>query len=296
MKYPFKKTLMTLALLAFTATAVMAQVYPGDINRLKGLILNAASITATTGTITTLNATTETVTTQNGTTYNVGKSGTAGTMNIFPATAANGIFKLLAVNNTGPFNSTISNSNIGQATVYSLPDAGAATANILVSSGAQTVTGAYTFGAGSSIVSKTSTSATDINPPFDNRVLGNPVVKYVYGSCTVAAVNAGTCIPLALATGRTISVMNFDIVAAGSAATCTGIKLEDTNGTPVVIATLAAATLTSGAHNVPLTATLGVGFGAGSGLTVSQGVQILVNGSACTTTTAFQYAISYTVQ
>ncbi len=290
------KSLLTLALVAVTLTAAIAQVSPGDINRLQGLNLHAATLTATTGTITTLNSTTETVTTQNGTTYNVGKSGTAGTLNIFPSTAVNGIFKLLAVNNTGPFNTTISNSNIGQATVYSLPDAGAATANIMVSSGAQSVTGAYTFGAGSSIVSKTSTSATDINPPFDNRILGNPVVKYVYGSCSVASVNASTCVPLALVSGRTISVMNFDIVAAGSAATCTGIKLEDTNGTPVVIATLAAATLTSGAHNVPLTATLGVGFGAGSGLTVSQGVQIAVNGSGCTTTTAFQYAITYTVQ
>lgn len=285
------KTLLALAFVVFAATAAIAQVSPGDINRLKGLVINAKSVV-----VTTLTVTTENTTTSNTTTQNLGKSGTAGTLNIFPATAANGIFKLLAVNNTGPFNSTISNTNIGQSTVYSLPDPGAATANLLVSSGAQSVTGAYTFGAASSIVSKSTTGTTDINPPFDNRILGNPVIKYVYGSCTVAAVNAGTCIPLALATGRTIYVTNFDIVAAGSAATCTGIKLEDTNGTPVVIATLAAATLTSGAHNVPLTATLGVGFGAGSGLTVSQGVQILVNGSGCTTTTAFQYAITYTVQ
>jgi hypothetical protein len=140
------------------------------------------------------------------------------------------------------------------------------------------------------------TGTVDISPTFSTALNANPEIKYAYGTCTVAAVNGGTCIPLALAAGRTISVMNFDIVATGSAATCTGVKLEDTNGTPVVIATLSAATLTSGAHNVPLTATLGVGFGAGSGLTTSQGVQILVNGSACTTTTAFQYAISYAVQ
>lgn len=161
-----------------------------------------------------------------------------------------------------------------------------------------TASSTATFGAGSSIVAKTSTSATDINPPFDNRILGNPVVKYVYGSCTVAAVNAGTCIPLALGTGRTISVLNYDIVAAGSAATCTGILLEDTTGSPVVVSTIAAAALTSGTHNFPGIANnvLGVGFGAGSGLTASQGVQIKVNGSGCTTTTAFQYAITYTVQ
>lgn len=280
------KTLLALAFVIFAATTAIAEVSPGDINRLQGLIINAKSVTATT----------ETVVTQNGTTYNAGKSGTAGTLNIFPSTAANGSFVLNGTNNSNNFASTLTNSAVGQATKYTLPDPGAATANILLSAGTQTLTGAYTFGAGSSIVSKTSTSTSDIDPPFGTAILGNPVEKYAYGSCTVAAVNAGTCIPLALATGRTISVMNFDIVATGSAATCTGVKLEDTNGTPVVIATLAAATLTSGAHNVPLTATLGVGFGAGSGLTVSQGVQIAVNGSGCTTTTAFQYAISYTVQ
>lgn len=197
-----KKTLKNLALgivlLAFTATAVMAQVSPGDINRLKGLIINAKTIVTTTLTATTLT---------------LSGSGTA-----------------------------------------------------------------------------------DISPAFSTSILGNPVVKYAYGSCTVAAVNGGTCIPLTGVTARTISVLYFDIVAAGSAATCTGVKLEDTNGTPVVISTLAAATLTSGAHNIPLTATLGVGFGAGSGLTAAKGVQILVNGSGCTTTTAFQYAITYTVQ
>jgi len=161
---------------------------------------------------------------------------------------------------------------------------------------AQAWTGVNTYGASSNIVSKTSTSSTDINPPFDNRILGNPVVKLVYGSCTVSAVNAGTCKPLAGVASRTISVINFDIVAAGSAATCTGVLLEDDNGTPVVVATLAAATLTSGAHNIPVIATLGVGFGAGSGLTAAKGVQIIVNGSNCTTTTAFEYAITYTVQ
>lgn len=136
----------------------------------------------------------------------------------------------------------------------------------------------------------------DFGVPFSTGITANPVTYTAYGTCTVAAVNGGTCIPLAATTGRNITVTFFDIVATGSAATCTGVKLEDTNGTPVVIATLAAATLTSGAHNIPLTGTLGVGFGAGSGLTAAAGVQILVNGSACTTTTAFTYMINYTIQ
>lgn len=298
------KSLLAAALLCLSVGAAYAQVSPGDINRLKGLIINAKTATVTTLTATTSNVTTENVTTSTTTTQNIGSSGTAGTINIFPATAANGKFILNATNNSGAFNSTLTNSNIGQSTTYSLPDPGAATANILTDAGTQTITGTKTYtgtltiGAAGTFNSKTSTSVTDINPPFDNRILGNPVVKYVYGSCSVAAVNGGTCVPLALVSGRTISVMGYDIVAAGSAATCTGVLLEDTNGTPVVISTIAAAGLTSGAHNIPGIANnvLGVGFGGGSGLTASQGVQIKVNGSNCTTTTAFQYAISYTVQ
>lgn len=141
----FKKFLAVAVMLAFSATAVMAQVSPGDINRLKGLVLNATTATVTTGTITTLSGTTETYTTQNGTTYNVGKSGTAGVFNLFPATAANGVFKLSAVNNAGAFNSTISNKNIGQATVYSLPDVGGATTDFVTTTGTQSVTGVKTF-------------------------------------------------------------------------------------------------------------------------------------------------------
>ena len=153
------------------------------------------------------------------------------------------------------------------------------------------VTGVTTATGG--LVSKVT---NDFGVPFSTGITANPITYTAYGTCTVAAVNGGTCIPLAANTGRNITVTFFDIVATGSAATCTGIKLEDTNGTPVVIATLAAATLTSGAHNIPLTGTLGVGFGAGSGITAAAGVQILVNGSDCTTTTVFTYMINYTIQ
>lgn len=140
-----------------------------------------------------------------------------------------------------------------------------------------------------------STSTTDISPAYSATALGNPVLKATYGTCTVAAVNAGTCTILTGVASRVIEITNFDIIAVGSAATCTGVLLEDTNGTPVVASTLAAATLTNGAHNVPLTATLGVGFGAGTGLTSGAGVQLKVNGSGCTTTTAFQYMVSYAI-
>lgn len=196
--------------------------------------------------------------------------------------ATNKVSKILSTGNTsaGAFNGTV-----GATT----PGTGAFTT--LSASGTLTVTGVDTENGG--VVSKVT---NDLSPTYSTGITANPVSLTTVGTCTVAAVNAGTCIPLVGVAARTISVTHFDIVATGSAATCTGVLLEDTNGTPVVVATLAAATLTSGAHNVPLAATLGVGFGAGSGLTVAKGVQIIVNGSGCTTTTSFKYAITYNLQ
>jgi len=69
----------------------------------------------------------------------------AGSVTIYPATTANGYLALTPINNTGNFISTISNSNIGQSTTYSLPDPGAATTTIMCLAGAQTVTGQKTF-------------------------------------------------------------------------------------------------------------------------------------------------------
>ncbi len=83
---------------------------------------------ATLGGVTPNIATTATTVSAN-TTANVGKSaGGAGTLNVYPTTTANGKLVISAINNTGNFTSTLTNSNIGQATVYSLPETGAATA------------------------------------------------------------------------------------------------------------------------------------------------------------------------
>lgn len=171
----FKKFVAALVILAFTSNIAMAYVTPGDLNRLRGLAMTLVSATITTLTSTTATITTVNSTTQSATTQNIGASGTAGTLNIFPTTAANGILKLLAVNNSGAFNSTISNSNIGQATVYSLPDAGAATANFVVDTATQTVT------------NKTMTA-----PVINNPVVTGPAPVACGSTCTLGAANKGT--------------------------------------------------------------------------------------------------------
>lgn len=74
-----------------------------------------------------------------------GLSGTAGTLSSFPATATKGSLIIAAVANTGNTTTTISNAAMAQASVISIPDPGAATANFLLN------TGANAMAAGSSI-------------------------------------------------------------------------------------------------------------------------------------------------
>ena len=72
----------------------------------------------------------------NGGNIQAGLSGTAGYLASFPSTALKGSLRLTAVANTGDTLVTVSNAAHGQATVYSIPDVGAATGGILVSTSA----------------------------------------------------------------------------------------------------------------------------------------------------------------
>lgn len=68
----------------------------------------------------------------NGGNIQAGLSGTAGYLASFPATASKGSLEVVAVANTGNTITTISNAAMGQASVVSIPDPGAATANFAV--------------------------------------------------------------------------------------------------------------------------------------------------------------------
>lgn len=83
-----------------------------------GSITASTSITATAGNITS------------------GSSGDAGTFIAFPATAANGTMIIAAGDAGGAFNTTITSGTIGQSTVYTVPDIGAATGGVVVSTAA----------------------------------------------------------------------------------------------------------------------------------------------------------------
>lgn len=78
----------------------------------------------------------------NGGNIQAGLSGTAGYLASFPSALAKGSLRIVAVANTNDTLVTISNALHGQASVYSIPDSGASTANFIISklSGTQHIT------------------------------------------------------------------------------------------------------------------------------------------------------------
>jgi len=68
-----------------------------------------------------------------------GSSGDAGTFISFPATGSNGTLILAAGNAGGAFNTTIASGTIGQSSVITIPDPGAATSKFVLQDGSNTV-------------------------------------------------------------------------------------------------------------------------------------------------------------
>lgn len=62
-----------------------------------------------------------------------GASGTAGTVEVFPTTAAKGKLSITCTDQTGDTTVTLTAGAMGQATAVTIPDPGAATANVVVS-------------------------------------------------------------------------------------------------------------------------------------------------------------------
>lgn len=86
-----------------------------------GTVVASGAITSTAGNITS------------------GSSGDAGTFIAFPSSAANGTLILQAINAGGAFNTTIASGTIGQSSVITIPDPGAATSKFVLQDGVNTV-------------------------------------------------------------------------------------------------------------------------------------------------------------
>lgn len=112
--------------------AAFASVTPGTVAASKGVVVDAnkdVSLFRNVG-VTNLDA---------------GASGTAGTVDVFPTTAAKGKLAITKADNTNNDTTTIAVAAQGQASTITVPDPGAATANFLLSEGAQSVVGAMTL-------------------------------------------------------------------------------------------------------------------------------------------------------
>ncbi len=117
---------------------VLDAVTPGTATASKAVVLGASKDIAT---ITSATITTLTAPTVNATNVDAGASGTAGTVDVFPATAAKGKVALTAADSAGDTTTTIVNASQAAARTYTIPDAGAS-ASFVMTEGAQTVAGA----------------------------------------------------------------------------------------------------------------------------------------------------------
>ncbi len=194
-----------------------------------GSLTASTSITATAGPITS------------------GSSGDAGSFISFPATAANGTFIFEALNAGGAFNTTFRNSTMGQSSVVSLPDPGAATANVLLDTGTANILAmqqfvgiksVLTFGTGTwtttriaqgNYVSRhtagdeTSIIAVDLTPEI--RVAASKGFRldsfdYIYSITTLAMdAHSATLDRIAYANNVAVSVTSIPITATLATAT-----------------------------------------------------------------------------
>ena len=125
-----------------------------------------------------------------------GASGTAGTLTAYPATAANGTFIFQAINAGGAFNTTIASGTMGQSTVYTVPDIGASTGGVVVSTGAvrmKSVAGAAAAGgaAAQSFTDAFCTSGSNVIGNWNTQANAVSVLKIVPGNGSFVVTSSG---------------------------------------------------------------------------------------------------------
>ena len=138
-------------------------------------------------------------------------------------------------------------------------------------------------------------TGTDDNKAFFNgTVESNKVVQTIVNTATLAEINAGKTLVTGIA-GKTITVVGFDATVAGTFTTTTSVDLEDTNGTPVAIATAAVAALTDGAVLDSTTANVTMGAGFLGTLTAGEGIAVTNTGTAAAGGTSITYKVDYII-
>lgn len=131
-----------------------------------------------------------------------------------------------------------------------------------------------------------------IKVPSVSGAAGNPNVKTISVTASLAQINAGLVL-IPGVTGEKITPLNYVARVNGNFASGTSVELEDTNGTPVAVTTIAEAGLTNGAVLLPSSGNTTLGAGFAAPLTSGAGLQVVNNGSAQTGGTSIQFTITY---
>lgn len=125
-------------------------------------------------------------------------------------------------------------------------------------------------------------------------VFGSRIVQTALVTATLAEINAGKTLIAAIA-GRSITILDYKAKVTGAFTTTTAVLVQDTTGTPVVIATNAVAALTDG--NILNEKTTNVTMGAGylTALAAGKGVVVANSGSAAAGGTSITFRIQYSI-
>lgn len=160
------------------------------------------------------------------TNLDAGASATAGSVDVFPTTAAKGKLSITAADSAGDTTTTIVNASQAAARTYTIPDAGAS-ASFVMTAGAQSIGGVKTFD--SVLITKAAVSATG-NDTTQTATVTTQAGIITTGALTTAA-NAATSV-----------VLTLSGLVAGSIVQVSGAG--GTNTTPVYIQSAVATTNT----------------------------------------------------
>lgn len=125
-------------------------------------------------------------------------------------------------------------------------------------------------------------------------IFGQDPVLHFHATATLAQINADLTL-LAGVSGRTIRIVDFSARVSGTFTTCTTVDVQDTNGTPVVIQSIAAAAILDGSVLKDGTANVTRGVGMWGDLTANEGIEVVNTGSDCAGGTSITFDIQYTI-
>lgn len=165
----------------------LASVTPGTVAASKAVIVDANKDIAAFRNVTVTN-------------LDAGASGTAGTLDIFPATEAKGKAAFTKADNTNNDTTTIEIAAQGQASTITVPDPGGATASFVLTEGAQTINGALTL---ANLVYKTVARTATADGTGTGTIAASGLIQFV----TVTSDDANKIVVLPAPTPGTIILL-----------------------------------------------------------------------------------------